>query len=554
MQIYIIGIGQCGTSVAFDVISDLTGFVKSKEVKSKPQDAGGAEATSNDLLDRMNKDFARTDLWRAHIRPWISRLFGSSRGREAFILPKFSIIDGNPDNFVKDAFRKFKDRFVDGAERNVDGTEPNDKDLERLVDLISSTEVLGLGGWASGCANGLVGEVVTRDNLQAAGLRQSLGIDGQGNLDDQDSIFSVAIFLVVSSGGGATGSGGGVYLAQTDALLDRAGQGAPADGPSQAIVANAVVLPSVKASSDNRKYALNAGRALARHGNKITQTKDGDGVRDKPSSVILFSNARNEGDSRDLQRLNNYLAEFAIRLANFTFPGNVARIVRDVDPSEMKFLRGKTCVLAMSHLAEDLWSESALETMLVQRAFANLYESGVDKPHGLSVESVDGEHDPASVLATASSAMVVLGVPPTFEGSLSIEEIGDCLRTHSGSALRSGISSFAYGAAKHLELTVFLRYRSIDVCPLAMHFVRQYVGETWHVDADELLETEHIRIRAEQDDEYAETFEALATDLDELSDTMNFDSYVVHRPSESHRGTTPQAAHPEKQQQPEQSA
>lgn len=538
MQIYIIGNGQCGTSVAFDVISDLTGFVKSKEVKSKPPEAGGAEATSNELLERMNKDLAKTDRWKAHIGPWLSRIFGSSRGRKAFILPRIAIIDGNPNNFVKDAFGRFRGGVAQ------DDSERNDKDLRQLVELIAGTRVLGLGQWASGCANGLVGEVVTRDNLQPAHLRRSLGIDGQGNLNDDSGIFPVAVFLVVSSGGGATGSGGGVCLAQTDALLERTSKGAQANGPSHAIVVNAVVLPSVKASSDNRKYALNAGRALARHGNKITQTKD-NSVRDKPSSVVLFSNPRNEGDSDALQRLNNYLAEFAIRLANFTFPGNVARIVRDVDPSEMKFLQGKTCVLALSYLAEEHWGENALESLLVQRAFANLYESSVNKPYGLSVESVDGEHEPASILATASSAMVVLGVPPTFERALSIDEIGDCLRTHSGSELRSGISSFAYGAAKHLELTVFLRYRSIDVCPLAMHFVRQYVGETWHVDADELLETEHIRIRAEQDDEYAETFEALAADLDQLSH-MNFDTYVVHRPSEPRGSETPRATDAEK--------
>ena len=52
--------------------------------------------------------------------------------------------------------------------------------------------------------------------------------------------------------------------------------------------------------------------------------------------------------------------------------------------------------------------------------------------------------------------------------------------------MAAGVRSFAYGSAKHLELTVFLRYRYMVACPLAMHFVRQYVGEAWHVDADEM--------------------------------------------------------------------
>ena len=550
MQVYIIGIGQCGTSVAFDVISDLTGFVKSKEVKSKPPEAGGAKAASNDLLKRMNKDLARTDLWKARIAPWLSRWFGLSSGRKAFILPKIAIIDGNPDNFVKDAFGRFSGEILADTERD-----DKDKDLRQLVELIRRTEVLGLGQWESGCANGLVGEVVTRDNLQPADLRRQLGVDERGHLNDDDALFPVAVFLVVSSGGGATGSGGGVYLAQTGTLVPLTKgieAGGPPSPPSHALVANALVLPSLKASSDNRKYALNAGRALARHGKMIT-TQDGT-ARDRLSSVILFSNPQDEGDSRALQRLNNYLADFAIRVANFTFPGSVASIARDVDTRELTFLRRKTCVLAMSHLAEELWGDEALESTLVQRAFANLYEGSDVKPHGLSVESVNGEHDPPSVLATASSAMVVLGVPPAFQRSLSIAKIGAYLRKHSSSKLRSGISSFAYGSAKHLELTVFLRYRSMSACPLAMHFVRQYVGETWQVDADELPETEHIDGRAEQDDDYAETFEAFSADLDELGHLMNFDAHVVHRPSEPRVGSSAQAAGPEKRQEPDDGA
>lgn len=548
MQVYIIGIGQCGTSVAFDVISNLTGFVKSKEVKSRPQDEGGATAASNDLLERMNENLAKKGSWRAQIAPWLDRIFGSEPGRKAFILPKIAIIDGNPNNFVKDAFSKFGGQIA-----AVEGGD--DRYLRQLVKLIGETTVLGLGGWADGCANGLVGEAVATENLH--GLQTGLGVDKQGNLNDGQAIFPVAVFLVVSSGGGATGSGGGVYLAQTDALLAQASKGAQANGPSHTILTNAIVLPSIKASSDNRTYALNAGRALARHGNMITATKEGNRSRRKPSSVILFSNPRDEGDSTALQRLNNYLAEFSIRLANFTFPGSVAGIARDIDTKELGFLRGKTSILAMSHLAQELWGSDALESTLVKHAFANLYESSVDKPHGLSVESVDDAHDPGSVLATASKAMVVLGVPPGFRGSLCVAKIIACLKEHCSSELVSGVGTFSYGSAKHLELTVFLRYRTMDACPLAMHFVNQYVGEAWDLDVDELSEREHIGIRAqrhEQDDKYAETFEAFETDVGELSHLMNVDAYVVHRPSKprvAQASTSSQAAEPENQDRPE---
>ena len=90
------------------MIANLTGFVKSKDVKSTPE-AGGVTAARNDLLKRMEQDLKKTTLWRAHIAPWVSRAFGFdlTRGRKAFILPKIAIIDGNPNNFVKDAFGRF---------------------------------------------------------------------------------------------------------------------------------------------------------------------------------------------------------------------------------------------------------------------------------------------------------------------------------------------------------------------------------------------------------------------------------------------------------------
>ena len=540
MQIYIIGIGQCGTSVAFDTISELTGFVKSKEVETLPQKGRGVEAARNELQKRLNEDLGKTDRWKARIGPWLSRLWSDQKGRKAFILPKVAIIDGNPNNFVKDAFEEFSGR--------VGRSEPEgrDEDLEQLVDLIRGTNVLGLGQWKSGCANGLVGEAVTAVNLQPQDLRQALGVDDRGNLQGDDgSPFPVSVFLVVSSGGGATGSGGGVHLAQTDALLSRIdaqAQGVPPNPPSHTMVANAIVLPSIQASSNNRKYALNAGRALARHSNVIKQGAEG--RSDKPSTIILFSNPPDEGNSPALQRLNNYLAEFAIRVANFTFPGNVANKARDVDERELTFLLGKTCVLAMSHLDKDDWYEGELESKLVERAFANIYEIDADKPHGLSVEQWPRteEGSATSGLSRASSAMVMIGVPPKFRKPLCLAKINDLLREYSGSPLQSDIRTFTYGAAKNLELTVFLRYRTMGDCALAMHFVAQYVAAQWSSDAASMPEVEHILARAQQDDEYAETFEELANDIDSLGNTLNFGRFTLHRPAETHSSASPPIA------------
>lgn len=532
MQIYIIGIGQCGTSVAFDVISELTGFVKSKEVGTLPEKGRDVDAARNELEKRLNEDFTKAN-WKATIRLWLSRLWNNQRGRKAFILPKIAIIDGNPNNFVKDAFAKFSGTIGLGKD------ERRTEDLEQLISLIRGTNVLDLGDWRSGCANGLVGEAVTAANLPAQGLRKTLGVDGRGNLTDDDGIpFPVSVFLVISSGGGATGSGGGVYLTRSDALLAKEDDPTAAGPPNHTIITNAIVLPSVHASLDNRKYALNAGRSLARHGNMITQGADG--KSETPSATILFSNPRNEGNPQALQQLNNYLAEFAIRVANFTFPGNVATIARDVDDLELTFLRRKTSVLAMSHLVQDDWYEGDLEAKMAKRAFVNMYESDVDKPYGLSVEDLSrSEGDgAASGLSTTSTAMVAIGVPPTFKKSLSIGKINGLLREHSGSPLPD-IRTFAYGARESLELTVFLRYRSMGRCALAMHFVRQYLGEQWQSQADEVPETEHVVARAEGDDDDSEPFEDLAAELDRLGGRLNFGGFTLRRPAESRASVPP---------------
>lgn len=249
MQVYIVGIGQCGTSVAYDVIANLTGFVKSKDVKSRPG-AGGAAEASNDLLKRMEQDLTKTSVWRAHVAPWVSRVFGfdATRGRKAFILPKTAIIDGNPDNFVKDAFGKFANDVLANEEN-----ERNDLDLKQLVALIGNTTVLGFDAWTDGCANSLVGEAVTTANLAPDDMRNALGVDDDGRLTQGDLVgFPVSVFLVVSSGGGATGSGGGVYLTKAGTLPPASNRAQANDGPNQAIVAHAIILPSLEASSDNK--------------------------------------------------------------------------------------------------------------------------------------------------------------------------------------------------------------------------------------------------------------------------------------------------------------
>lgn len=516
MQIYIVGIGQCGTSVTYDVISNLAGIVKSKDVTSWRQ---GPEVATNELVSMLNRDMRRHEKLLAKVLWWAERIWSDAHGNRFFIPPKLAIIDGNPDNFVKSAFEQFRGNFTLGKD------ESNNQELKHLADLILTTQVLDLGAWRGGCANGIVGEQVAFTNLPPGRLRNALGVDDYGQLAGTSA--SIDVFLVVSSGGGATGSGGGVYLGRSRALVE---------GTRTTLVLNALVLPSTTMSADNKRYALNAGRALARHANTglLERTSGGGDDNDiRPSSTVLFSNPRDEGSSSSLQRLNDYVAEFAIRMSNFSYPENVARLARDLDVRELvRFMLGNVSVLAMGHLESEFWGAEDVEHMLVEHAFAGLYDKldKCKKAHGLSVErQVELPEGLTDVLDSVESAMVVIGVPPRFRHELSLTDISSCLRKITGSQLCSGVQTFSYGSTSDVELTVFLRYRSMHDNSLARYFIRQFVGDEWTFGVEEVLETEYLRSRVEQDDDYTRAFKEVAADLAELGGSFDFDAFVMRR-------------------------
>ena len=522
MQIYIIGIGQCGTSIAFDVISQLTGFTKSKEVTSSPQQ-GGSEAAGNELLRLLNRDLGNRDRWRGKLKTWVGRLVNPASPGKTFIQPQIAIVDGNPDNFVKDAFQRFR-----GA---LPAKDPEDGDIRRLAELINGTRVLDLGDWNDGCANSVVGEIVASLKLPGQQLRGSLGVNNLGALGNDNVVLPVRMYLVVSSAGGATGSGGGVYLGQSDAVA--------AHVPKSPLVLNALVLPGVQSSADNPKYALNAGRALARYAHLIVR-QEGEAVVGRKSSAVLFSNPPDEGDPEALQTLNDYMAEFSIRLANFTFAGNVARMARDLDPGELtSFLSGKVSVLGMSCLTSG-WQEDNVEQRLVSKAFEEIYSSRADddqKPQGLSVErelEIEADSEPLDALSGATSALVVLGVPPKFPAGakLRIEKINKLVREFSKSKMGGGVRTFSYGSANDLEFTVLLRYRNSDACPLVRHFMGRYVNRAEPgLEAGDIAEIEYLKRRAHGNDDYAELFGEIVGELEKHRGLDHFgeriDQYVL---------------------------
>ena len=520
MQIYIIGVGQCGTSIAFDVISSLTGFTKSKEVTSSPQ-RDGNEAATNELVALLNKDYSKIDRLLQRLQRFVERMGGDSP-RKAFVMPKIAIIDGNPNNFVKDAFERFR-----GGLPNL-GKENTEAGAERkvLANLISGTKVLPIGNWKDGCGYGIVGETVTSRELVPHAIKTNLGVDGRGGFLDSGRDLPIRVYLVVSSAAGGTGSGGAVYLGKSDAIVQT--------HPESPLVLSALVLPSVRSSANNPKYEMNAGRALARYANVITARDRRSTVDD--ASVLLFSNPSNEGDPNALQMLNDYIAEFSIRLANFTFPGNVARYARDLDPRELtSFLSRRAAAIAMSNLAAGEWEQRDIEMSLVQRAFGDIYSGGQERPSGVSIErdlNVGPTEEPLDALSGVTGAIVVLGVPPSFRSSLNIarveESLKECL---AGARMPAGIRTYSYGSPSELEMTVFLRYKRLSDSPLTQHYIGRYVDLTgMDVGLSDLTETDYLKHRADSDDDYVEVFEEIVRELERLGGSDDFDRYEMSSP------------------------
>lgn len=523
MQTYVIGIGQCGSSITLDVISTLTGFTKSKQISATPS-VGASQKATNELLERFRSDYNDRGLFRRWMMEVRRRIERAGDDGDVFVDPEFAIIDGNEDNYVKNAFELFRGDLTMEDCASDDFT----KRQRYLAGLILDTTVFDLSNHGNGCAHGIVGEAVTSSSLRATALQSRLGVTNAGlakSDDGRTSRLPVRIFFVVASAGGGTGSGGSAYLAGNGTILHHA------KAKMDSIVANVVVLPSVQASNSNPPYALNTGRLLARSAGVIRLADSNPDERN--FSTILFSNPPHEGDSKELQLLNDYIVEFMKRCSNFSFPANVARIARDCDPRELcNYLRGKCSVLAMNALEWEGDSDE-FEEALVRPAFSDIYESGKggrsQKPFGLSVErDIDapngGSEHTVNVLKTTTNVAVVIGIPKNFDGPLDLARIEELIRDGSGAPLR-GVRFYSYGSLEEVEITMMFRFRRMEDNPLAAHFVAKYACDARSQYGEPIeAEADYIQRMAAGGSEFAEEFEEIGFSRDI---TKGFDRCII---------------------------
>ena len=491
---HLVGIGQCGTSIGLDAISRLTGFTKSKEITSRPA-AGRSAKASNELLERLRNDYQRHG-WLRRVRTRLRVL--RDLPANVFVDPRLAVIDGNQDNYVMNAFSAFSGDLLDSA--STDGAEE-----KYLAKLILDTTIVDIPGRTNGCAFGMVGEAALQDAWPGTDLRPQLGLhDAHGHFSASDGPI-VRLFFVVASGAGGTGSGGAAHLSGSDVLLYNT---------SESLVVNLMILPSLATSELNPRYELNAGRFLARSSGVIVRTSD---LEDGPRqfSTILFSNPSDEGDFKALQRLNDYVVEFALRCANFSYPNNVSRMGRDMDPREMvTFFRERTVVVGMATLEPPQFDVENREVELVTPAFTNMYEGNDSaKPCGISIETLTDDGSKGGiVLSSASSALVALGIPKGF-GRLELLKIARIIKELSGSKLPAGIKFYSYGSTRDVELTIAFRYRNAEDNALVRHYVGKYVDDRCLGGSADVTEIEHLNERERMNDYQSEEIEDLRRNL-----------------------------------------
>jgi hypothetical protein len=210
MKIKLIGLGQCGSFVVYDVIAFLFGQKQSNEIKAAPQSQWKRD---------VNKVLSRMSAGTAQLRMSLTRYFGGLKTPD---IPKFYVIDGNLKNAV-----------VDGLQG-----EEISKKLGPLQVVVQS---LPLWKRNNGCNLGQVGEAVFQQEKE---LGKKSTVFSELRLNE-----SVEINALVFAGGGGSGSGGAPVLNEVPR-------------PKDSLLINMMILPPHQIS--DRRQLWNTGRCIMR--------------------------------------------------------------------------------------------------------------------------------------------------------------------------------------------------------------------------------------------------------------------------------------------------
>jgi hypothetical protein len=218
MKIKLIGLGQCGSFVVYDVIAYLFDHKTSKDIKAGPQ-------------TQWKRDVHKVTSWFKSKRAALSIKFKKYfKGLKTADIPQFFVVDGNRNNAV------------------VDGLQGDDIN-KRLGALKILVAALSLAKRNNGCSFGQVGEYEFCKEKKSGA---SNNVFNKLRFDEE-----IDINALIFAGGGGSGSGGAPVLNAEARSKD-------------SLLFNFMILPPSWIS--DRRQAWNTGRSIMRLATIQSQT------------------------------------------------------------------------------------------------------------------------------------------------------------------------------------------------------------------------------------------------------------------------------------------
>jgi cell division GTPase FtsZ len=307
MKIKLIGIGQCGSLVVYDVLAYLLDQKESKELRSQVGISPFKRWLSKvkDILVKIFKLRFSSD-----IKDFFT-------GQKVANMPSFYVIDGNKNNAMIDGLLK------------IENTQK-----QRIDELKMRVRSASLTNRNNGCSYGPIGEYVFRKEREENGNKAISQLEMHEYFD---------MNFVIFAGGGGSGSGGAVVI--NDEKRHH-----------ESLLVNLIVLPQLYNSAMRLKW--NTGRCIMRLM-----------AFQKFDAIFLFNNFSD--DLSDRQSVNDFIRELVIRCANFSYPSNLPTIGTDIDKKDLQgFFSGNPIVIGMSNTERQYCNEQDLRE-LVDRALRN---------------------------------------------------------------------------------------------------------------------------------------------------------------------------------------
>jgi hypothetical protein len=401
MKTKLIGLGQCGSFVVYDVIANVFDQEESsKKIKATPK---------SQWRRHFNKAMSQMRSRSASITIALKKYFVGLKTPD---IPQFFVVDGNSKNAV-----------VDG----LLGEEINKK-LGPLQVLVAA---LSLADRNNGCNLGQVGEYAFRKEKE---LGASSKVFTRLKAGEQ-----IEINALVFAGGGGSGSGGAPVL--NEELRNK-----------DSLLFNMLVMPPHHISDLRQRW--NTGRCIMRLATVHKQT-----------ALLLFSNLSESLNdqyyvNRYISKLIVRLANFGYTGNVPKVATDIDRKDLQAFFSGMPAFVGMSSMKNDIHEPNETDIEGMVDQALSLRKKQDTEEHDIKEEDifGLSIEVPEVLEQ--MVLRQIRTVMIVIGLTPKYEGKVNIVDI---VKRRVAKRLGTDLGNldcraYSYTSPNEIELTVFLRH------------------------------------------------------------------------------------------------